>query len=711
MSRKTVHVIFHAHLDPIWLWPWQAGVDEALATTRSACDRLDAHPDLCYSQGEAWVYHQVETLDPELFARVRKHVEAGRWELLGGWWTQPDCNFPSEIGLQRQIKMGREYFESRFGAFPNIAFNADSFGHNASLPRIMRENGQDHYIFMRPQEHEMALPARAFRWRGYADGPEVTTFRIYKSYCPGEITADFLRGCFTELPEGLLHTACFCGVGDHGGGPTEELIAQVEAVRAEVADEFDVRFSTAREFFACVDESKDVLPLVVGELQFHAIGCYTVHREGKVALRDATERLRQLEVALAGEKEWPAGTEESLRYHWRNVVFHQFHDTLGGTCLPSAYRHIRNQLGAAEAFGEETLCNILRKKLLTVAGGAHRMVLLNASDEVWDGWYEVEPWLDQKGWQDVWSIVDESGQPVKFQRIKREACCGRDCRMAIRLTVQPGELCVLTVNTQEGGKRLFPDGDTVGLTGDAHCFGNLCGAAVAVYPPEMVVGNWDLALPDVLLYPDNSDTWSHSIDRYPDKDEELPVWSRPVMTEDGPFLREITQKGRIGNSDLLRKFRIYAEESYVEMRLRVDWQEKHKILKLMMPYSGYGETRIDGIPGSGLERKQDGAERPIQNWTMLPLTEDEALCIVCPDVFAMDATPDRARLTLLRSSQMAHHDPTPAGRVDARFSDRGEHEFRFIFKAGNCTPEELDRMAKGILRQPVYADYTNFSGR
>jgi len=32
----TVHMIFNAHLDPVWLWPWQAGLDEALATWRSA---------------------------------------------------------------------------------------------------------------------------------------------------------------------------------------------------------------------------------------------------------------------------------------------------------------------------------------------------------------------------------------------------------------------------------------------------------------------------------------------------------------------------------------------------------------------------------------------------------------------------------------------------------------------------------------------------
>jgi len=55
----TVHLILNAHIDPIWLWPWQAGVDEVLATCRSACDRLDRHPDIIFTRGEARAYHMV----------------------------------------------------------------------------------------------------------------------------------------------------------------------------------------------------------------------------------------------------------------------------------------------------------------------------------------------------------------------------------------------------------------------------------------------------------------------------------------------------------------------------------------------------------------------------------------------------------------------------------------------------------------------------
>ena len=143
MKKNFVHLIFNAHIDPIWLWPWPAGVDETLATCRTACDLLDRHPDLIFTRGEAWCYQQIENLDPPLFRRIQRHVKNGRWEIVGGWWIQPDCNLPSGFALERQIDLGKQYFRSRFGIFPHIGYNVDSFGHAATLPRYLRAAGQD----------------------------------------------------------------------------------------------------------------------------------------------------------------------------------------------------------------------------------------------------------------------------------------------------------------------------------------------------------------------------------------------------------------------------------------------------------------------------------------------------------------------------------------------------------------------------------------
>ena len=133
----TVHMIGNAHLDPVWLWHWQQGADEALATFRSAADRCDKYPDFLYTRGEAWLYRLVERLDPDLFARIRRLVERGQWHITGGQVIQPDANLPTAIGWQRQFLHGQRYFLERFGIRPTIAYNVDTFGHPAALPDIL----------------------------------------------------------------------------------------------------------------------------------------------------------------------------------------------------------------------------------------------------------------------------------------------------------------------------------------------------------------------------------------------------------------------------------------------------------------------------------------------------------------------------------------------------------------------------------------------
>ena len=104
-----VHMIGNAHIDPVWLWPWQAGVDEALATMASAADRCDEYPQFVFTRGEAWLYKQVERIRPELFARIRKLTERGQWHITGGQFIQPDLNLPTEAGLRRQLEIGRAH--------------------------------------------------------------------------------------------------------------------------------------------------------------------------------------------------------------------------------------------------------------------------------------------------------------------------------------------------------------------------------------------------------------------------------------------------------------------------------------------------------------------------------------------------------------------------------------------------------------------------
>lgn len=698
----TVHIILNAHLDPIWLWPWQAGVDEALATCRSACDRLDRNPDAVFTQGEAWVYHQVEQHDPALFRRIRRHVRAGRWALVGGWWVQPDCNAPGSLGLQRQIDCGREYFLDRFGVFPEVAFNPDSFGHAATLPGLMTAAGQKSYVMMRPQEHEMALPARLFRWRGFEGGPEVVTFRIARSYCVQRLTEEHLRAACTELPEGITHTMCFAGVGDHGGGPGDALIAWVRDHR-DAFPGLRLEFSSPDRFFAAVADQTARLPLVTGELQYHAVGCYTVHRPIKLAVRQGEHALAQASQALAADPRPPRSAERELAEHWRTVAFLQFHDTLGGTCLPSAYRQVDAHAGAVRAFADRIVHHSLRRQLNALPDDPlQRLVFYNPSEASFSDWVEAEPWMGPRGWQDRFSLIDEQGRTVPCQRLRSEAIvCSWPVRLLLRLDAAPGQIRVLRVVED----RPRPAPATPVTQGPGGALAN--GLAAVDLSSGLRWGSRGIPVPRLELIEDASDTWSHRVNRFEGRVVESARWEPPAASAEGDLMRELSQTGAIGASPLLRQVRLYAGEDFVELRYRVDWNERLRLLKLVFPLPEPPVSRADGIPGGWLERPLDGNERPIRDGLILRFAGGDALGFVCPEIFAADVSPDAVRLTLLRSPQMAHHDPDPGRRIDGRYSDRGEHDFRVRVLCGPAIlPAVVDAMALCLQRPLAYADLT-----
>jgi alpha-mannosidase len=707
----TVHLIFNSHIDPIWLWPWQSGLDTLLATCRSACDRLDRHPDVHFCRGEAWAYREIERIDPALFARVRGHIDAGRWHVVGGWWLQPDCNGPAGVGFEQQIRLGKEYFQGRFGAFPRCGYNVDSFGHAATFPGMMRAAGQDRYVFMRPQEHELELPARVFRWRGFADGPEVTAFRIAKAYTTRNVTREHILAACEGLPEGIDHTMCFVGFGDHGGGPTE---CQIAWCREHMNSIPGVRlvFSHVDAFFDAIAARTPALPLVTGELQHHSIGCYSVYRPVKVGVHRGEDRLVQAGIIRSQDPRPAPDSAERLDEAWRWVCFGHFHDTFGGTCIPSAYDQVHAQLGYSSAVADETIQHGLRRIMNGLPDDKlQRIVLFNASPAAYDGPAWHEPWLEALHWQPHWRLLDEQGNVVPHQRMESEALVPDDylffLRVVFAIRMKPGELRVLRIDSETGKTRPWPTiaprvtASPAGIASDSK-------AAVALGDePRLQFAAGNLPLPVLEMIEDPTDTWTHEVDRYSDAVVASPAWTETNVLDSGPLMASLQLKGRIGNSELLTEYRVFAGEPFVEYHVRVYWNERHKQLRLSLPLPTPLGERIDGIPGGELARPLDRKERPVRDFTLLNLADGTRYGVLFPDCYALDTAPDKVRITLLRSPKMAHHWPFSGKGPRAVYADQGMHEFKFRFFCGPQVDTRLLEAHAAMLHYPlISADLT-----
>ena len=285
MKRGHLHMIGNAHIDAVWLWLWQEGYAEARATFASALQRMTEFPDYVFTADSVAYLAGIEEHDPDLFARIATQIRAGRFEIVGGWWVEPDCNIPSGETFARHALYSQRFLAEHFGVIATVGCNVDPFGHNANLPQLLSRARMNGYAFLRPSANEKELPDQTFWWEA-PDGSRVLAYRIPHEYCsPGGEMTGHVTKALQQLPVTEAPLMVFYGVGNHGGGPTIENITSIE--RLADRDLFPDMFpSTMRAFFDEAAERDDI-PVVAEELQPHAVGCYAAVSMVKQQMRRA----------------------------------------------------------------------------------------------------------------------------------------------------------------------------------------------------------------------------------------------------------------------------------------------------------------------------------------------------------------------------------------------------------------------------------------
>jgi len=107
MTAKKVFLVCNAHLDPVWLWQWQEGLAETISTFRTAARFCEEFDGFVFNHNESLLYEWIEKHAPPLFRKIQKLVRQKRWNIMGGWYLQPDCNMPAGESFVRQILAGK----------------------------------------------------------------------------------------------------------------------------------------------------------------------------------------------------------------------------------------------------------------------------------------------------------------------------------------------------------------------------------------------------------------------------------------------------------------------------------------------------------------------------------------------------------------------------------------------------------------------------
>lgn len=422
--QYRLHMIAYAHIDAVWLWPWSEAISVVLSTFRSALDRMKRNAHFVFTESSAQFYKWVAENDPEMLAEIRQRVDEGRWELVGGWWVEPDVNIPNGESLARQGLYGQRLFHRLFDRQAKVGFNPDSFGHTGTLPQILKLQDMRDYVFMRPQEQEKHLPADVFYWEG-PDGTRVLTYRIPFSY--GDVGASDERvRQVMDLREPVKDLMVFYGASDHGGGATEENIRSIQRIMATPGAPTLI-YSTPEKYFSEIRAMTGLdLPVVREDLQHHSVGCYTAesrikkdNRTTEMALTTA-EKVASLSSVLWGS----AYPHAEFTSAWEKALFQQFHDSLAGTALPEHYVQSRHAYGYAQEVADQAIFLSLERLAWQVpTEDPQSDYLLVFNPHAWSTHLRVEYDLD---WHPTVAseLTDERGRSVAHQWVQGSTIVG-----------------------------------------------------------------------------------------------------------------------------------------------------------------------------------------------------------------------------------------------------------------------------------------------
>jgi alpha-mannosidase len=686
MNKNTLYMIGNAHIDPVWLWQWQEGFHEVKATFRSALDRLNEYPEFIFTASSAAFYEWVEQSDPGMFTEIQQRVAEGRWNLVGGWWIEPDCNIPAGESFVRQALYGQRYFHEKFGRTARVGYNVDSFGHNGMLPQILKKSGTPYYVFMRPMPHEKTLPSRLFWWEA-DDGSRVLALQLPFTYALwGDDLEEHVQGCAAEIQEPLQEMTCFYGVGDHGGGPTRANLEQIRKLDQE-KDDLRLEHASLEQFFSAVKNRPASFPVVHDDLQHHASGCYAAHSGIKRWNRQAENRLLAAEKLCAAAEgltgqPYPTNLQET----WKSVLFSQFHDSLAGTSLESAYEDARSFYGKALVTADQAINSAIQSIAWNICipeqENARPLVVFNPHN--WAARLPVELEFDYIQ-DETKQLVDETGQPVPFQVVRSTTTTGWRRRLSFIADLPALGYRVyrlLPCETPASFQPVLATETTLENEFYRLEINPQTGSILSLFDKRSGRDAFSGEAARPVVIDDPSDTWSHDVLQF---DREIGGFeaARVKLVESGAVKATIRAISTYGASILVQEFTLYRGLERIDVNVEVDWHEKQKMLKLRFPVNVEAAQVVNEIPYGHIQRKANGDEEPMQSWidvvgVSLQDGKPSGLSLINDCKYSFDARGADLGLTVLRSPIYAHHEPAkPQPEEFYSYIDQGIQRFTY----------------------------------
>lgn len=680
----NIDLVGHAHIDMNWLWLWPETLDVCRNTFNSISTLMDDFPGFKFSQSQPAVYAAMQETAPDVFAKIKERVKRGQWDTTtAAAWVEGDLNMSSGESIVRSILYGKRYMKKEFGIESDMCWEPDTFGHPVTMPQILAKSGIKYYYFMRCD-----IGSPLFWWQS-PDGSRVLAYS-YGPYNKGLDAGVGVEAARFAKQTGVDTYMHVYGVGDHGGGPTREMLNNENELSART-DFPRLQFSTPRDYFQTALKAKSDYRVWTSDLNTTFQGCYTSHADVKRWNRECENLLPTAEafsvIAGASGVTYPGGDFEKS---WRKTCFNQFHDILCGTAIHGSYEYSGKLRGDVVFQGKSAL----DKSLAAIAGKINTkgkgvpVIVFNPLAWPRTDTVSVPSPIDSiRKSADTYylDVTDSNGKRYEAQ------VTGSTLTFTARNIPAMGykvfwlhpEAVVFPslgrINTTEIQNQFYK------VTIDPK-FGVITGIYDKVNKRSVLAPSQNAALLQILSESDpGMSAWNIGAIQ---GTTDVTGVTGPVQVSSGPVRRSLAFECKWDKSKFKQEVVLYDAVPRIDIKLTADWHQVWNGSK-PMPFlkAAFSADLKDPkatfeVPFGSIERPRDGREVPGQKWIDM---SDGAygLSLLNDCKYGFDVKGSTMRISLLRSS----HDPDPN-------PDEGIHEATY-----SLYPHSGDWRAAGTPRR------------
>jgi alpha-mannosidase len=392
INDYNTYAIALSHLDAAWLWTVKDAKFRAYKTFHMAMEHIKKYPYFSISLTSPQYFEWIKTYDTALHSpahptslwdATKKYVAAGKIDICGGSWIEPDLNVPSGEALIRQRLLGQLFYLRNFGKISKVETLLDVFGYPNTLPQILVKSGAESFWTTKLTWNDYTVwPFANFNWKGL-DGTTIFTHQFkfnimafidlgqYKTTARRprraglEYNSNTLFDCencspfmiagismatknysgLDELkpdisPDYVKTMGIFYGWGDGGKGPLDLEVKLME----NMGQIFGTKHTTTHNYFKLL--KKDVgKPMVTWQdelyLEYHR-GTLTTQAKVKQGNRNCENALLAAETLstlalLSGAFPTEIYDHKLFTREWKSLLLNQFHDILPGSSIPEVY--------------------------------------------------------------------------------------------------------------------------------------------------------------------------------------------------------------------------------------------------------------------------------------------------------------------------------------------------------------------------------------